>query len=150
MRRECALRAIQSIERPDSALKSVVSGSLSLVRGAQVRIGGLLADLRSPIQVTRGCPGSGCRRPSAASSRFLSDGKVDAIGETFQSLLHGTAQGDTHNEKWFSRRSAIKNSADEDPEGYSTVLDAPLCNGGLVLPFKSFLSDRMSTRLGRC
>jgi hypothetical protein len=27
---------------------------------------------------------------------------------------------------------AIKNSADEDPEGYSTILDAPLCNGGLV------------------
>ncbi len=27
---------------------------------------------------------------------------------------------------------AIKNSAGEDPEGYSTILDAPMCNGGLV------------------
>ena len=35
--------------------------------------------------------------------------------------------------------NAIKNSADEDPEGYSTVLDAPLCNGGLVLPSKAIL-----------
>jgi hypothetical protein len=41
---------------------------------------------------------------------------------------------------------AIKNSADEDPEGYSTVLDAPMCNGGLVLSSEPFLSGQMSTR----
>jgi len=40
---------------------------------------------------------------------------------------------------------AIKNSADEDPEGYSTVLDAPMCNGGLVLPITPFLSGILST-----
>jgi hypothetical protein len=44
------------------------------------------------------------------------------------------------------RGRAIKNSADEDPEGYSTILDAPMCNGGLVLSFEPFLSGQMSTR----
>ena len=38
------------------------------------------------------------------------------------------------------RKDAIKNSADEDPEGYSTILDAPMCNGGLVSPTKLFMS----------
>jgi hypothetical protein len=40
---------------------------------------------------------------------------------------------------------AIKNSADEDPEGYSTVLDASLCNEGLVLPIPPFMSGILST-----
>ena len=37
-------------------------------------------------------------------------------------------------------KDAIKNSASEDPEEYSTVLDAPMCNGGLVLHRNPFLS----------
>jgi hypothetical protein len=37
------------------------------------------------------------------------------------------------NEK-ISQREAIKNSADDVPEGKSTILDAPMCNGGLVSP----------------
>ena len=48
------------------------------------------------------------------------------------------------NEK--SQREAIKNSADDVPEGKSTILDAPMCNGGLVLPSKPFMSGQMSTR----
>ena len=35
--------------------------------------------------------------------------------------------------------NAIKNSADEDPEGYSTILDAPMCNGGLVSSIRTIL-----------
>ena len=38
---------------------------------------------------------------------------------------------------------AIKNSADEDPEGYSIILDAPLCNGGLVLSIKPSSIDSL-------
>ncbi len=34
--------------------------------------------------------------------------------------------------KFHKERIAIKNSAGEDPEGYSTILDTPMCNGGLV------------------
>jgi hypothetical protein len=34
---------------------------------------------------------------------------------------------------------AIKNSADEDPEGYSTILVTPMCNGGLVSQFGAIL-----------
>jgi len=41
---------------------------------------------------------------------------------------------------------AIKNSADDVPEGKSIILDAPMCNGGLVLPSKPFMSGQMSTR----
>ena len=41
------------------------------------------------------------------------------------------------------RKKAIKISADEDPEGYSTILDAPMCNGGLVSPTKLFMSSSM-------
>jgi hypothetical protein len=41
--------------------------------------------------------------------------------------------------KRFPKGSAIKNSADEDPEGYSTILVAPMCNGGLVSPLRANL-----------
>jgi hypothetical protein len=44
------------------------------------------------------------------------------------------------------RMSAIKNSPDEDPEGYSTILDAPMCNGGLVSPLEAFLIAPVSRR----
>jgi len=40
---------------------------------------------------------------------------------------------------------AIKNSADEDPEGYSMILVAPMCNGGLVSSVTPFMSGTLST-----
>ncbi len=52
--------------------------------------------------------------------------------DSFKPLLRATAQGDDHNEKCVQWRSAIKNSPDDVPEGKSTILDAPMCNGGLV------------------
>ena len=36
------------------------------------------------------------------------------------------------NEKKVIPKEAIKNSPDGDPEGYPTILVAPMCNGGLV------------------
>jgi hypothetical protein len=52
-----------------------------------------------------------------------------------------------HNEKWTDKSvEAIKNSADDVPEGKSTILDAPMCNGGLVSQFEPFMSGQISTR----
>lgn len=59
-------------------------------------------------------------------------------------LLHVPAKSQAHNEK--VPKDAIKNSAREDPEGYSTTLDSTLCNVGLVLYLKEFLSAPDRTR----
>ncbi|RKF59627.1 hypothetical protein GcC1_173043 [Golovinomyces cichoracearum] len=41
---------------------------------------------------------------------------------------------------------AIKNSPDDVPEGKSTTLDSPLCNGGLESSLEAFLSAPVSRR----
>ncbi len=43
-------------------------------------------------------------------------------------------------------KKATKNSPDEDPEGYSTILNAPMCNGGFVSQAKPFVSGQLSRR----
>ncbi len=57
---------------------------------------------------------------------------LSAIQSTL--LLQAPAKLRSSMKNVFPRGSAIKNSADEDPEGYSTNLDTPMCNGDLV-PF---------------
>jgi hypothetical protein len=57
-------------------------------------------------------------------------------------------QSDVHNEKddEINLMEAIKNFPDRDPEGYRTILHAPMCNGGVVSPTELFMSSLLPRR----